>query len=138
MRRGGIDSCRYTSCGYFTTQFIAVATRYQNLTFGEIGKLDGTNYPLWKMKVKSHLVLRESWEIGVELVPHAITTLVMSTTPAVTTSKFDISESAADPRCGGLGYHSGHDGGQGFTTIYMTDTSFEAWTILQDMCELNN
>ena len=46
-----------------------MATRYQIPNFGETGKLDGTNYLLWKMKVRSHLVLRESWEIatGVEL-----------------------------------------------------------------------
>lgn len=53
----------------FTLQFVAMATRYQILNFGDTGKLDDTNYLLWKMKVKSHLVLRESWEIatGVEM-----------------------------------------------------------------------
>ena len=41
-----------------------MANRYHIPHFGDMGTLDGTNYPLWKMKVRSHLVLRESWKIA--------------------------------------------------------------------------
>ena len=58
------------------------------------------NYPLSKMKVKSYLVLRESWEIAtrVKQKPEAMTTpaiVVASNSSDDTTS--DVSESMANP-----------------------------------------
>ena len=37
--------------------------------FGKSEKLDGANYPLWKVKIRSHLVARKLWKhvTGVEL-----------------------------------------------------------------------
>ena len=52
-----------SSLSHFPTSFIP--------NFGEAGKLDGTNYPIWKVKIRSHLVARRLWNLttGVEEKP---------------------------------------------------------------------
>lgn len=76
-----------TSLFFHYFQFIVMANKYQIPNFREASKLDGTYYPLWKMKIKSHLVLRESWEIvtGRELMPQPTVVLATLSAAAVTT-----------------------------------------------------
>lgn len=140
--QGDSSSDRCTKLYSISTQFIVMTARYAIPYFGDRQELDGTNYPLWKMKVRSNLVLWESWEIvrGIEVMPQS--TISPATTgtsmAAIVPANLKLVRAWRKLDAEALAIIIGTKANVVLPHIHVANSSFEAWKTLRDMYELNN
>ena len=105
--------------------------------FSETGKLDGMNYPIWKVKIRSHLVAWKLWRhtTGADPKPEDVLD-----TKGRLLEPVDADELAAWEDCDAqaLAMLIGTTADAVIPHIQMAETSVEAWAVLKDLYKTDN